>query len=83
MLASGWSEEAIADALPIDLNTVRNHFGRYRQGGLAGLLHIAYRGSCELDGAHLAPLDDHLQTQLYHSSNSRIVPLLISPEPKT
>ena len=66
LLASGWSAEDIADALLIDANTVRNHFKRYQQGGLAGLLHLAYRGSvCELNVADLAVLDAHLQTQLY------------------
>jgi len=59
----------IAEALLIDPNTVRNHFKRYQQGGLAGLLHVAYRGSdCELSEADLAILDAHLQDQLYLSA---------------
>ena len=63
LLASDWSAEDIADALLIDPNTVRNQFKRYQQGGLAGLLHLAYRGShCELSEADLAVLDTQLQT---------------------
>jgi len=66
LLASGRTAEDVADALLIDPNTVRNHFKRYQQGGLPGLLHLAYRGSdCELSEAQLAVLDAHLQTHLY------------------
>ncbi len=69
LLASGWSAADVADALLIDPNSVRNHFKRYQQGGLEGLLHVAYRGSdCELDAAQLAELDTHLQTELYLSA---------------
>jgi transposase len=69
LLASGWSAEDVADALLIDPNSVRNHFKRYQRGGLAGLLHVAYRGSdCELDAAQLAQLDAHLQGELYLSA---------------
>ena len=69
LLASGWSAEDIADALLIDPNTVRNHFKRYQQGGLPGLLQVAYRGSdCELGETELAVLDAHLQTELYLSA---------------
>ena len=69
LLARGWRAEDVADALLIDPNTVRNHFKRYQQGGLPGLLQVAYRGSdCELSEADLAVLDAHLQTQLYLSA---------------
>ena len=69
LLASGWSAEDVADALLIDPNSVRNHFKRYQRGGLAGLLHVAYRGSdCELHAAQLAQLDAHLQGELYLSA---------------
>lgn len=69
LLASGWSAEDVAVALLIDPNSVRNHFKRYQRGGLAGLLHVAYRGSdCELDAAQLAQLDAHLQGELYLSA---------------
>jgi predicted ArsR family transcriptional regulator len=37
LLANGWSVEQVADALLVDPNTVRNHFKRYQQGGLAAL----------------------------------------------
>jgi len=66
LLASGRTAEDVAEALLIDPNTVRNHFKRYRQGGLSGLLHLAYRGSTgELEEAELALLEAHLQLHLY------------------
>jgi len=66
LLASGRTAEDVAEALLIDPNTVRNHFKRYQQGGLPGLLHLAYRGSdCELEEAELTVLEAHLQTHLY------------------
>jgi transposase len=69
LLASGWAAEDVADALLIDPNTVRNHFKRYREGGLPGLRHLAYCGSaCELSEAQLAILDTHLQSELYLSA---------------
>ena len=56
----------MAETLLIDPNTVRNHFRRYQQDGLAGLRHVAYDGSdCALDAAELAALDAHVQTKLY------------------
>ena len=69
LLASGRTAEDVAEALLIDPNTVRNHFKRYQQGGLSGLLHVAYRGSdCELSEADLGVLDAHLQDRLYLSA---------------
>jgi transposase len=69
LLASGWTAEDVADALLVDPNTVRNHFKRYREEGLAGLQHLAYRGSaCELNEAALAVLDGQVQTELYLSA---------------
>jgi transposase len=66
LLASGWTAEQVAEALLVDPNTVRNHFRRYREAGLAGLLNMAYRGSdCELDASQLAILDEHLRTHVY------------------
>lgn len=37
LLGNGWSVTKIAEALLIDRETVRNHFKRYRKGGLAAL----------------------------------------------
>jgi transposase len=69
LLASGRTAEDVAEALLIDPNTVRNHFKRYRQGGLPGLLQLAYRGSIgELGEAELALLEAHLQLHLYLSA---------------
>jgi transposase len=69
LLASGRTAEDVAEALLIDPNTVRNHFKRYRQGGLSGLRQLAYRGSIgELGEAELALLEAHLQLHLYLSA---------------
>jgi transposase len=66
LLAGGWTPEQVAQALLIDANTVRNHFKRYRQGGLSGLLQVAYRGSqCELGEAELAALEAQVRGHLY------------------
>ena len=65
-LERGWTAEEVAEALLIDPNTVRNHFRRCQQDGLAGLRHVAYGGSdCALDDGELAALDVHVQTKLY------------------
>ena len=69
LLAGGWSAEQVAEALLIDANTVRSHFRRYREGGLRGLLEVAYRGSDgALDAEALAELEAHLTTELYLSA---------------
>lgn len=66
LLGSGWSAEAVAEALLIDPNTVRNHYDRYRQGGIKALVHLAYRGSePQLSQSQLAALDVHLQSRVY------------------
>lgn len=64
-LASGWSAEQVAEVLLVDSNTVRNHFRRYQQGGLPGLLQMAYQGSdCALAHTDLVALDVHVQANL-------------------
>jgi transposase len=65
-LASGWSPEQVAEVLLVDPNTVRNHFRRYQQGGLPGLLQMAYQGSdCALTDTDLVALEVHVQAHLY------------------
>ncbi len=71
LLATDWTAEQVAEVLLIDPNTVRNHFRRYRQGGLEALGHNAFRGSeCALDDEQLAILDLHLQAHLYMTSKA-------------
>ena len=71
LLGSGWSAEHVAEALLIDPNTVRNHFKRYRQGGLNALGEVALRGSDGLlDAEPLAWLELHLQTHLYQTAKA-------------
>jgi transposase len=66
LLATDWTVEQVAEVLQVDPNTVRNHFKRYREGGIKALSDIALRGSaCALDEEQLALLDAHLQTHLY------------------
>jgi len=70
-LATGWRAEEVAEILQIDANTVRNHFKRYREGGIQALRDIAFRGSaCALDADELAVLDLHLQEYLYLSAKA-------------
>jgi transposase len=70
-LATGWTAEEVAEILQVDANTVRNHFKRYREGGIKALCHIAFRGSaCALDEAQLAILDAHLQEHLYMTAKA-------------
>jgi transposase len=71
LLASGWRAEDVAEVLLVDANTVRNHFKRYRQGGIEQLRHSAYRGSAPaLDETQLAWLDAHLQNHLYPTAKA-------------
>jgi transposase len=71
LLATGWSAEQVAEVLQVDTNTVRNHFKRYREGGVKALGHVAYRGSeSMLDEEQLAILDVHLQTHLYETAKA-------------
>ena len=65
-LVGGWPAEQVAKVLLTDSNTVREHFRRYQQGGLPGLLHMAYQGSdCALTDTDLVALDVHVQAHLY------------------
>jgi transposase len=71
LLGSGWSPAQVAAALLIDDDTVRNHFKRYKQGGIAALERMNYVGSeALLTPAQLAELDAHLQQQLHPSAAS-------------
>lgn len=71
LLATGWSAEQVAEVLQVDPNTVRNHFKRFRQGGLKALGHVAFRGSaCALNDEQLALLDAHLQANLYQTAKA-------------
>jgi transposase len=71
LLATGWTAEQVAEVLQVDANTVRNHFKRYREGGIKALGHIAFRGSeCALDEGQLAILDAHLQEHLYMTAKA-------------
>jgi transposase len=71
LLGSGWSPSQVAAALLIDEDTVRNHFKRYKQGGIGELERMNYVGSeAWLTPAQLAELDAHLQQELHSSAAS-------------
>jgi transposase len=71
LLGSGWSPSEVAAALLIDDDTVRNHFKRYQQGGIAALERMNYGGSeALLTPTQLAELDAHLQQELHSSAAS-------------
>ncbi len=62
----GWSVTKIAEALLIDRETVRNHFKRYRKGGLAALQRNDAGGSdAALTEEQQRLLDQHLRENLY------------------
>jgi transposase len=72
-LATGWSAEDVAEILQVEANTVRNHFKRYRQGGIGALRAIGAGiggSTCALSAKQLAILDAHLQEHLYLSAKS-------------
>lgn len=71
LLGSGWGPAEVASALLMDDDTVRNHFKRYKQGGLAALTRMNDVGSQALLSAEqLAELDAHLEQHLHLSAAS-------------
>ena len=56
LLGKGWSVTQVAEVLMIDRETVRNHYKRYRKGGLSALQKFEVGGSKsflnELQGKH-------------------------------
>ncbi len=69
LLGTGWSVSDVAEALLLDPDTLRRHVGRYRCGGVEGLLKMNYRGSRpKLNEDQLAQLDAHLSQHVYLSS---------------
>jgi transposase len=70
-LATGCSAEDVAEILQVEPNTVRNHFKRYRQGGIDALRNLGAGvggSTCALDAQQLASLDTHLQENVYLSA---------------
>ena len=66
LLGKGWSVTKIAEALLIDRETVRNHFKRYRKGGLPALQkHEAGGSDAALNEEQRQALDLHLRKHLY------------------
>jgi transposase len=66
LLGKGWAVTKIAEALLIDRETVRNHFKRYRKGGLPALQkHEAGGSDAALNEEQRQTLDQHLRQHLY------------------
>jgi transposase len=71
LLGSGWSPSEVAAALLIDDDTVRNHYKRYKRGGLAALERMNYVGSdALLTPEQLDEFDAHLQQELHPTAAS-------------
>ena len=71
LAGSGRSPSEVAAALLIDDDRVRNHFKRYKQGGIAALERLNFVGSeALLTAAEVAGLDAHLQQALHPSAAS-------------
>jgi hypothetical protein len=70
LLATGWTAEDVAE---VDPNTVRNHFKRYRQGGIEALHRIGTGvggSACMLDAEQMASLDARVQENVYLSAKA-------------
>jgi len=66
LLGKGWTVTKVAEALMIDRETVRNHYKRYRKGGLEGLQkNDAGGSSAMLNEEQQQALDQHLSETLY------------------
>ncbi|WP_211752381.1 helix-turn-helix domain-containing protein [Nitrosomonas communis] len=62
----GWSVTQVAKSLMIDRETVRNHYKRYRKGGLSALQKFEADGSESfLNELEKQALDQHLHKNLY------------------
>jgi transposase len=71
LLGSGWSAAEVSAALLMDPDTVRNHFKRYKRGGLPGLEQMNYMGSeALLAPEQLTELDTYLQAHLHQTAAS-------------
>ena len=65
LLGKGWTVTKIAEALMIDRETVRNHFKRYRKGGLPALQqHEAGGSDAALDEEQRQALNIRLQARV-------------------
>ena len=71
LLGRGWTAAAVADALLINADTVREYFKRYKRGGVDELLRLNYFSSESL----LTPeqrreLKEHLREHLHPTAES-------------
>ena len=71
LLDDGWTAERIAEALFLDVETVREHRRLYQTAGKSGLERLAYAGSEPLlDAATRAALAAELDRHLYMTSRA-------------
>lgn len=63
---TGWTIRAVAEALLIDDETIRNYLNRYKTGELNALLNDNYKGySGKLLKPEIEQLDSHLNENIY------------------
>jgi transposase len=66
LLGTGWTIRAVAEALLLDDETIRNYLNRYKTGELNALLNDNYKGySGKLRKPEIEQLDSHLNENIY------------------
>ncbi len=66
LLGAGWTIRAVAEALLLDDETIRNYLNRYKTGELSALLNDSYKGySGKLRKSEIEQLDSHLNEKTY------------------
>jgi transposase len=71
LLDDGWSAERVADALFIDVETVREHRRLYQASGVTGIERLKYEGSePDLNAEQLKALGAELDARLYMTARA-------------
>jgi len=71
LLGSGWTLELTAEALMLDMETLRNWIVRYQDGGIKKLLQRDYFGrDSELNTIQIQELKSHLQINTYMTAKA-------------
>ena len=66
LLATGWTQAQVSEALLLDERTIRRYVKAYREDGIEGLLEVRFQGSqCHLTLEQIRRLDEQLQDNLY------------------
>jgi len=71
LLDNGWAVERVADALFIDVETVREHRRLYQSSGIVGVERLKYEGSDpDLSAEQLKALETELDAHLYMTATA-------------